>query len=91
MWKLFEGFKILCIDFDHILKKTRGNYSRGDITQGTKDQIKPQADLCTVDSPKKRTTEFGFLFAVKRKKQIRSFVFWENLRRANLLTVLSDL
>ena len=25
------------------------------------------------------------------KKQIRSFIFWENLRRANLLTVLSDL
>ena len=27
----------------------------------------------------------------KQKTQIRSFVFWENLRRANLLTVLSDL
>ena len=25
------------------------------------------------------------------KKQIRSFVFWENLRRANLLSILSDL
>ena len=25
------------------------------------------------------------------KKQIRSFVFWENLQRANLLTVLADI
>ena len=27
----------------------------------------------------------------KQTKQIRSFVFWENLRPANLLSVLSDL
>ena len=37
MWKLFEGFKILCSDFDHILKKTRGNYSMGNIVQGTRE------------------------------------------------------
>ena len=28
MWKLFEGFKILCTDFDHILEK------RGETIQG---------------------------------------------------------
>ena len=53
-----------------------------------KGQIKPKADWRAVDSPKKRTNEFGF-FAVKSKKtkkQIRSFVFWENLP-----TVLADL
>ena len=40
-----------------------------------------------------RVNEFVCFFAVKSKKtkQIRSFVFWENLWRANLLTVLSDL
>ena len=27
----------------------------------------------------------------KKKKRIRSFVLWENLRRANLLTILSEL
>ena len=40
-------------------------------------------------------TEFVFFFAfllfTAKKNQIRLFVFWENLRRANLLTVLSDL
>ena len=41
-----------------------------------KGHIKPKADLCTVDSP---------------KKQIRLLVFWENLQPANLLMVLSDL
>ena len=34
MAKLFEGFKILCSDFDHILEKKCGTYSRGDIFQG---------------------------------------------------------
>ena len=59
--------------------------------QVTKGQIKPKADWRAVDSPKKQTNKFVF-FAVKSKKaKIRSFVFWENLRRANLLTVLSDL
>ena len=43
--------------------------------------MKPYADQRAIDSPKKRTNEFF----------IRSFVFWENLWRANLLTVLSDL
>ena len=33
MGKLFEGFKILCTDFDFISEKG-GNYSRGDIIQG---------------------------------------------------------
>ena len=34
MGKIFEGFKVLCIDFDQILEKKGGNYSRGDIIQG---------------------------------------------------------
>jgi hypothetical protein len=29
MGKLFEGFEILCTDFDHIFGEKRGNYSRG--------------------------------------------------------------
>ena len=46
-----------------------------------------------LDTPKKRTDEFVW-FPVKSKKTnktIRLFVFWENLERANLLLVLSDL
>ena len=35
--------------------------------------------------------EIKYFWTVKEKTQIRSFSFWENLRRANLLTVLSDL
>ena len=59
-----------------------------------KGQIKPKADWHAIDSPQKRTDECLFLcfFTLHGKKnQIRSFVFWENLRPANLLTVLSDL
>ena len=60
-----------------------------------KGQIKPKADCRTVDYPKKRMNEFVCLFCREKQKsiknQIRSFVFWENLRRVNLLTVLSDL
>ena len=55
--------------------------------------MKPKAHRGAVDSPKKQTNEF-VLFAVKRKKPkkpTRMFVFWENLWRANLLLVLSDL
>ena len=37
------------------------------------------------------TSSFKYFRTVKQKKQIGSFGFWENLRRANLLTVLSDL
>jgi hypothetical protein len=47
----------------------------------------------TLDTPKKRTEKFVW-FPVKSKqtnKTIRLFVFWENLQRANLLLVLSDL
>ena len=36
-------------------------------------------------------SSFKYFRTVKQKKQIGSFGFWENLRRANLLTVLSDL
>ena len=56
-----------------------------------KGQIKPKADWCAVDSPKKEQTSFFAVKSKKAKKQIGSFVFWENLRRANLLMVLSDL
>jgi hypothetical protein len=34
---------------------------------------------------------FKYFQTVKQKNQIGSFGFWENLWRANLLTVLSDL
>ena len=60
----------------------------------SKGQIKPKVDWHATDSPKKRTNKFGFFaIAVRKymKKQIRSFVFLEDLRRANLLSVLSDL
>ena len=60
----------------------------------SKGQIKLKADLRGVESPKKRTNKFVAFFAIKSKRaknQICLFVFWENLRRANLLTVLSDL
>jgi hypothetical protein len=55
-----------------------------------KGQIKPKADWRVIDPPKKRTNEFE---KQKSKKNPNSFVhsFLENLRRANLLTVLSDL
>ena len=42
-----------------------------------KGQIKPKADCCAVDSPKKRTNEFvlfAFCFS-QQTKQIRSFFF----------------
>ena len=59
----------------------------------SKGQIKPKADWCAVDSPKKPTKDFFSLFCFSQQKnQIRSFIFWENLRRTNLLlSVLSDL
>ena len=52
-----------------------------------------KADWRAVYSPNKQTDEFD-LFAVKSKKQtkqIRLFVFWDNLWRANLLSKLTDL
>ena len=56
-----------------------------------KGQIKPKADWRAVDSPKKRTNEFLlFAFLLFTAKETL-LVFWENLRRANLLLVLSDL
>jgi hypothetical protein len=63
------------------------------LAQGIKGQIKTKADWRTVDSPKKRTNEFGFFCREKQtnKKQICSFLFWENLWCANLFTVLSVL
>ena len=36
-------------------------------------------------------SSFMYFRTVTAKKQIRSYVFWENLWRANLLSVLSDL
>ena len=57
----------------------------------SKGQIKRKKFGRTVDSPK--TNKF-VLFAVKSKKanKTNSFVrFWENLQRANLLSVFSDL
>ena len=73
----------------------------------TKGQTKPKEDWRTIDSPKKRMNEFGFSAMTVRKylklevkfqvfpdckgKKNGSFGFWENLLRANLLTVLFDL
>ena len=34
MGKLFDGFKMLCTDFDPNFEKKGENYSRGDINQG---------------------------------------------------------
>jgi hypothetical protein len=45
---------------------------------------KPLADWHALNSPKKTNERFFLLFMAKTK-QIRSFVFWENLRRTNLL------
>ena len=59
----------------------------------SKGQIKPKADWRAVDSPKKQTNKFVFVTLKSKKvKKTSSFVhFWENLRRINLLTALSDL
>ena len=53
-----------------------------------KGQIKPKADLRTVESSKKQTKKFFFC----REKQNKNLlVFWENLQHANLFMVLADL
>ena len=50
----------------------------------TKGQIKPKADLRAVDSPNKQTNErICFVCFSQQTNQIRLFVFWENLWRAN--------
>ena len=61
-----------------------------------KGQIKPKADLHTIDSPKtnrQKNVRVCFLpwRVIKQRKQIRLFAFSENLRLANLFLVLSDL
>ena len=58
-----------------------------DPTNPTESQIKPKSKLACCRFSQKRMDEFD-LFAVKEKeqtKQIRPFIFWENLWRANLL------
>ena len=69
-------FRFLILKFSRFLSFAKG-------------QIKPKADWRAVDSPKKQRT--NLVFFAERQKQICSFVFLENLQRANLLTVLSDL
>ena len=71
----------------------KSNYTSEFPDFGAKGQIKPKADWHAVDSHKKRIKEVVLFFAVKRKKRKnRWFVhFSENLRRKNLLMVLSDL
>jgi hypothetical protein len=51
----------------------------------TKGQIKTKADWRAVDSPKKRTNEFVLFafFLFTANKTNRSFIFLENVRRAN--------
>ena len=52
-----------------------------------KGQKKLKADWCAVDTPKKQTNKFVLfaflLFTANKTKQIRLFVFQENLRHAN--------
>ena len=59
-------------------------------SQAWEKSYKPKSDWRAVDSSKKGINKFGF-FAVKSKKaktkQIPLLIFWENLRRANLLFV----
>ena len=59
-----------------------------------KGQIKLKSRLEHYRLSKKRTNEVVLGVKsknAKKKKQVRSFVFWENLQGANLFTVLSDL
>ena len=73
-------------------KQKVGPFSKIEVTKG---QIKPKADWRATDSPKKRRNKFVFFHdspeILETIKKNRSFVFWENLKRANLLLVLSDL
>ena len=51
----------------------------------SKSRIKPKAEGCTIDSPKKQRNKF-FLFAFllfTANKQIHLFNFWENLQRTH--------
>ena len=61
----------------------------------SKGQIKPEADWHAIDSTKKQMKFQVQVSSISgqqsKKRQIGLFSFWENLRRANLLTVLSDL
>ena len=52
-----------------------------------KGQLIPKADWRAIDSPKnERMNLFCLLFLLfTETNQIRAFVFWENLRLANLL------
>ena len=73
----------------------RNRYFFDLLLEASKGKIKPKADWRAIDSPKKQTNKF-VLFAEKSKKANKMnfvclFVFWENLWRANLLSVLSDL
>ena len=68
-----------------------------------KGQIKPKADWCQFGTPQilpknKQTSLVKFPFQISsisrlswQKNQILLFIFWENLWRANLLLVLSNL
>ena len=51
----------------------------------TKSQLISKADWRAIDSPKKRMDEFVLFAFLLFTNQICPFVFWENLRRANLL------
>ena len=52
-----------------------------------KGQLVSKADWRAIDSPKKRMDEFACLlfYSSRQTNQIRPYVFWENLRQANLL------
>ena len=59
-----------------------------------KGQIKPKADCCAVDSPKKQRNEFVlFAFLLFTANKTNSFIrFWGRIYGApKLLSVLSDL
>ena len=67
-----------CASKQNVLELTTIRYLKS-VQLNTKGQIKLKADLGAVDSPKKRTNEFGL------------FIFWENYSTPKLLRVLSDL
>ena len=54
-----------------------------------KGQIKPKADWCAIDSPKKRTKELGFFFAMrvpkclKHEVLISSFKYFWTVKQKN--------
>ena len=56
-----------------------------EVPSPAKGQLISKVDWRAIDSPKKRMDEFVLFAFLLFTNQICPFVFWENLRRANLL------